>query len=252
MVTKSRLLDRLLEESRTNGELHPHLKRMILAATQSALQQVVPDSYFKKCQGAAVAIFMLLRTLRIALSIVGGSVSWLYGAVSANGVATQARCGFWSQNPDLPTPHTWVVTEFGGLIDLTCSYFHHVYEEKKKNLLSRDVLPIIWMKTENLAALPSLKYIPAKKFGTVDLDECDELARQVVRIASAEFWSQPWLDADVQSDADAASMASQFRLPELGNEMLDGAPSVERLRQSNGWVAARFAAPSAQALTMRP
>src|SRR5262245_36516071 len=104
MVTKSRLLDHLLDESRTNRELDPHLKRMILAATQSALQQVVPDTYYKKCHGAAIAIFMLLRTLRIRANIVGGSVSWLYGAVNANGVAKQARCGFWSQNPNLPTP----------------------------------------------------------------------------------------------------------------------------------------------------
>jgi hypothetical protein len=252
MVTKSRLLDHLLSESRKNCELHPYLKRVILATTQAALQHVVPESYHKKCHGAAIAIFMLLRTLRIRAAIMGGSVSWLYGTVSANGVASQTRCGYWSQNPNLPTPHTWVVTEFGGLIDLTCSYFHRVHNETEKSVQSRDVLPIIWMKTENLAALPSLRYAPAARFETVDLDQCDELARDVVRNALVNFWSQPWLEIEVPADGDTTGVAGLMQLPDLGNEMLDGAPTLERLRQSNGWVARNCAAPSAHALTMRP
>jgi hypothetical protein len=251
MVTKSRLLDRLLDESRKNREIHPYLKRMILSATQTALRKVVPDSYYKKCQGAAAAIFMILRSLRIQSSIFGGSVSWLYGAVDENGVARQSRCGFWSQNPALPTPHAWVVTEYGSLIDLTCSYFHYVYEENEKNLQSRDVLPIIWMKTENLTALPALRYSPAAKFQDIDLQQCDELARQVVGLALAAFWGHPSLETDLPPDADP-EVVVQKNVPDLGNEVLDGPQSLERLRQSNGWVARNCSEPSSNALAMSP
>jgi hypothetical protein len=250
-MTKVTVLDRLLEHADAAHEIHPHLKRMILAATQSALLRIAPDSFYKKCQGAAAAIFMILRTLRIRSTICGGTVSWLYGGIDEQGVAWQSRCGFWSQNPELPTPHAWVVTEYGGLVDLTCSYFHHIFDAQRKGLRSRDVLPMIWMKTENLNALPALRYNATTRFDNLDLDNCDDLARSLVGHALTSFWGQPWIDAVLQPGVDPESFSSNM-VPNLENAVLDGPQSLEQLRHENGWVARNSQLPSALTLAMSP
>jgi len=251
-MTQSRLLDRLIKESFQQREIHPYLKRMVLAATQSALRQVSPDKYINKCQGAAAAIFMLLRSLRIRSTICGGTVSWLYGGIDQNGMAWESRCGFWSNNPELPTPHAWVVTEFGGLVDLTCSYFHHVFDAQRKGLRSHDVLPMIWMKSENLNALPSVQYNVTAQYDQIDLASCDKGARQVVGTALSYFWGQQWIESEVQSDAEVEKIISTIPIPPLENSVLEGPRSLEQLRQVNGWVARNSAMPSGMTLAMSP
>ncbi|MFL5329397.1 MAG: hypothetical protein ACJ8C4_10830 [Gemmataceae bacterium] len=253
MPNSLRLLDHLLKESHAKREIHPQLKRMILAATQTALRSVVPDNYYQKCQGAAAAIFMILRTLRIRSTICGGTVSWLFGGVDKNGVAWQSRCGFWSHNPNLPTPHAWVITEFGGLVDLTCAYFDRVIQATRQGMQSHDILPMIWMKTENLEKLPTVQYNMTAKFDDINLDACDELARRVVGTALAAFWGKAWIEAVIPADMDPEKVIGQINFDTLSDaSILDGPKSLEELREINDWVARNSPMPGANALAATP
>ncbi len=252
MMSKSSLLDCLVAESRRRQQIHPHLKRMVLAAAQTALKQVTPDDYFRKCHGAAAAIFMILNTLRIRSNIFGGTVSWLYGGVDANGTEWQSRCGFWSHNPGLPTPHAWVVTEFNSLIDLTCAYFHQTHGSAQKGFQSYDVLPMIWMQTEHLQQLPSLTYTATAQFDSVNLEHCDEPARRVIGDALAAFWGQPWITAMVETNDDLEAALKKIRLPEVDNATILDGQNIESLRAINAWVARNSAVPTASTLTMSP
>jgi hypothetical protein len=233
MVTQTGHLDRLLRQSYEHHEVQPELKRLVIRATHAALREVVPDKYYEKCHGAALATFMILRTLRVRSVICGGTVSWMFGGVDAAGQAFQTRCGFWSPNPALPTPHAWVVTEFGGLVDLTCSYFHMAFRDSLAGARNHDVIPMIWMKTEHLAALPAVQYATAAQFSNVDLRRCDDLARRLVGQALMEFWGDTELAALLEPEAGAGEPSSTRAQDLL---LLDGPTRLEGLRGLNSWV----------------
>jgi hypothetical protein len=230
-------LDRLINQSYEQRELHPLLKRMVIGAIHAALRKVTPDKYHEKCHGAALATFMLLRTLRIRSVICGGTVSWLFGGVDAKGVPWQSRCGFWTPNPDLPTPHAWIVTEFGGLVDLTCSYFHLTLRDTLEGLKSHDVIPVIWMKTEHLTALPALQYSASARYRSVDLERCDELARLLVGQALTAFWGNRALEELLEPPTETAAAPDWQTSPDEGLVMLDSPVRIEELRRRNSWVA---------------
>jgi hypothetical protein len=233
MSTRTRQIDRLIHESYERHDVHPVLKRLVVRATHSALREVVPDKYYEKCHGAAIATFMILRTLCVRSVICGGTVSWMFGGIDAEGRPFQNRCGFWSPNPNLPTPHAWVVTEFGSLIDLTCSYYHMTFRDSIGGIKDHDVIPMIWMKTEHLTELPAVQYATAARFSNINLRGCDELARRLVGQALMEFWSDPAVEQLIEVDGgpehrpgDAADLL-----------LLDDPIRLEDLRASNSWVA---------------
>jgi len=237
MIVETRSLEQWIQASHAQKELHPRLKKMVLRAAEAALRQVVPDNYHEKCHAGAIAVFEILRSLGIRCQICGGTVSWLFGGVDAAGTAWQTRCGFWSPNPNLPTPHAWVVTEFGGIVDLTCSYFHQTFADSLTACRTHDVIPRIWMKADCLGSLPGVQYAPVARYSRVDLDRCDELARQVVAAAVAAFRAEA--EGPANGDADEPPV-------------LDGLASLEELRRVNAWVARNSRSPSFQALSKPP
>ncbi|MBX7103023.1 MAG: hypothetical protein K1X57_03010 [Gemmataceae bacterium] len=249
----SHVLDRLLRESYANSELHPILKRMVLRSTVAALRHVTPENYAEKCHGAALAIFMVLRSLRIRSTIVGGTVSWLFGGVDTAGLAWQTRSGFWSHNPALPTPHAWLVTEFGGLVDLTCSFFHMTWGRDQPGQLALDQIPIIWLKTEHLAKLPNLQYTPTARFRAVDLHNCDEMARQSVGRALMTFWGDPAMNALMEPSVEPETvLASLESREQLDMTILDSPQALERLGSHNTWVARNSVASNDHGLAAPP
>jgi hypothetical protein len=232
------LLDQLVRESYEQNDLHLWLKRMVLQATESSLRKVSPDKYFEKCHGAAIAMFMILRTLRIRSMICGGTVSWLFGGIDATGANWQSRCGFWTPNPALPTPHAWLVTEFGSLVDLTCSYFPLAFAPRApKNVQAFDTIPMIWMKTEYLSALPAVQYSAQAHFRNVDLDGCDDTAQQLVGRAVSSFWGNRLMMNLLESRPE--SRARALTEPPTLDEgiLLDGPKRIDELKRSNAWVA---------------
>lgn len=230
-------LDRLLQESYEHRELHPILKRLVLRAADSALKQVVPDTYFQKCHGAALAMFMILRTLRIRSVIVGGKVSWLFGGEDHCGESREMRCGFRNPNPQLPSPHAWLLTEFGSVVDLTCSYFHHVLGQDITQFRKHDVIPMIWTKSENLTRLPNVKYESTARFRKVDLEACDELARQVVGKALVSFWGTQLTNELLEPDSQCQPDLANIPLPDFESvPIIDSPDSLEQLKRTNSWV----------------
>jgi len=253
MKRELRPFDRLIDDSYQQNELHPTIKRMILRAATSALHQVTPDSYHQKCHGAALSVFMILRTLRIRSIICGGTVSWLFGGIDQTGTTWQTQCGFWAPNPDLPTPHAWVLTEFDGLVDVTCAYFHHTLAQSLLDgTKAHDVIPMIWTKTEHLRSLPALRYEVSAKFRKVDLERCDELARQMVGRALINFWTTQMVENLLEPGTNGEEQLGNLTAPELDIPILDGLQTIEALRQQNSWVARNSKLPTSEGLITPP
>ncbi len=253
MNSESRLLDWLVKESFSRRDFHPALKRMVLRAVLSSLRKNCPESYAEKCHGAALALYMILRTLRIRSTICGGTVSWLFGGIDMAGTPWQTKCGFWTPNPEVPTPHAWLITEFGGHVDLTCSFFHMTYSQNLQDSQQYDLIPMIWTKSEHLATIPNLQYKVLSRFGTVDLNGCDELARQTVGQALTDFWGDRAIDILLQTCTEPEALISQLHFPDLNDDLiLDGPSKLDILRDRNSWVARNCSAPAATMLARPP
>jgi hypothetical protein len=203
---------------------------MVLQSARIALRQEAPDNYFEKCYGASLSIFMILRTLRIRSEVCGGTVSWQYGGVDNSGAPWQSKCGFWTPNPNLPFPHAWLLTEFGELVDLSCSFFHVTGVRPMGQSLSHDAIPMIWMRMDDFSALPSLQYIPTARFDSVDLNSCDELARRTVATSMLTFWGE------ASPGVSCCPIKNSGDVDAESDTLLDGPAAIDKLRENNSWV----------------
>src|SRR5262249_20243177 len=148
-----------------------------------------------------------------------------------------------------PTPHAWVLTEFDGLVDLTCAYFHRTLQSSLlRGTQTHDHIPMIWMKTEHLRSLPAIHYEAVAKYRKVDLERCDELARQMVGRALINFWTTQTVENLLEPTATDQAQYTNFSVPELEVPILDGPQTIEQLRQQNSWVARNSTVPMSDGL----
>lgn len=234
-------LDRLTRESYERREAHPWLKRLVLRSTRTALQSVTPDDCFGKCQTAAVSLFTLLRSLGINSVICGGSASWLYGGIRRDGTPWEVECGFTAHPSDMPVPHLWLLTEFGAVVDVTCSFFHLSFGHELRQLANHDTLPMIWMKVEHFALLPHVRYAETTRFNNVDYNQSDDIGRRVLAAAQDSF-----------HQATLSLLSQPPQEPMIEADLLDGLASLESLQQSNSWVARNSGRPTAVPLLRSP
>jgi len=237
MNAQALLFDQLVDESRKRWRTHPQLKRLMLKSAHMAMQGDSTKDYRHKGRHAAIALFMILRSLRIRSAVVGGSVSWRFGGISSNGEPWESRDGFRTPDLTIPTPHCWLITEFGELVDLACSYFHLSLGKAIQSAQQHDVVPMIWMATEDLIALPSVQYEASTNQQTIDMEHCDSETRSIVSRALTYFWGSRVMESFLQKAmvADLAELSDEA-LTFNDELLLDGPSSIEIHLSRNSWV----------------
>lgn len=188
-TTHNEPLTQLIRDSHRRKAVHPHLKLLVLRATDAALRQEIPDKYFEASYAAAVAMYGLLRSLAIRSTICGGGVQCLSSGVDNEGKPTCGVGDLGTVLPGRPILDHWLRTEFGEIVDLTCSFFRITIEPRLTGIRSLDVFPAVWLMESELAALRSVHYSAWIRTTYLNLNCCIDPVKRLVATATSMFQS---------------------------------------------------------------